>query len=128
MVLGIIALYVIDKSRNGAVLVISKLLGELTFEHLVLFFATIMVAGGLATFLTIFFSKFFARNIYKIKYNKVCSSIILLIFTLVMLISGFFGILILITSTFIGLLTISLGINRSHMMGSLLLPTIIFFL
>ncbi len=128
MVLSIMALYVIDKSRNGAMLVISKLIEGLTFEYLILFFATTMVVGGIATYLTIFFSKFFARNIYKIKYNKVCTSIILLIFTLVLLISGIFGILILVTSTFVGLLTISLGIGRSHMMGCLLLPTIIFFL
>lgn len=128
MVLSIMALYVINKSRNGAMVVISKLIGGLTFEYLLLFFATTLLVGGIATYLTIFFSRFFARNICKIKYNKICLSIIFLIFILVFLISGIFGILILFTSTSIGLLTISLGINRSHMMGCLLLPTILFFI
>jgi len=128
MVLSLIALYVINKPRNGAILVVSKLIEEITREQLILFLGVSFLVGIIATILTINFSKIFAKNISKINYNKTCLTIILLISVLVLLISGLFGILILITSTFIGILTITLGINRSHMMGSLLLPVILYFI
>tara|TARA_Y100000310_G_scaffold343563_2_gene451819 strand:+ start:813 stop:2012 length:1200 start_codon:yes stop_codon:yes gene_type:complete len=128
MVFSLIALYVINKSRNGAILVVSKLMNEFTKEHLILFLIISLIVGVIATYLTIFFSKTFAKNISKIDYNKTCIFILILIFSLVSLISGFFGLLVLITSTFIGILTITLNVNRSHMMGSLLLPVIIYFL
>ena len=40
MIVSFIALYVIDKARNGSVVVISKILGEFNMSYLILFLLT----------------------------------------------------------------------------------------
>jgi putative membrane protein len=47
---------------------------------------------------------------------------------LVFLFTGLLGLLILIVATFIGLLPVEWGVRRSHCMGVLLIPIILYFL
>jgi len=47
---------------------------------------------------------------------------------LVLLFTGIMGPLILIIATFIGLIPIHWGVRRSHCMGVLLIPVILYFL
>ena len=53
---------------------------------------------------------------------------LLVIFILVAIISGWLGILILIISTSLGLLTELKQITKSQMMGCLIIPVIIYFI
>lgn len=98
---------------------------NLNIENLILFLIIYLIVGIIVTHLTIFFSKSFSKNISKIDYTKSYTRIIALIFFLVFLI---FGTLLLINSTFIGILNISLGRSRSQMIGLLSLPVIIYFI
>ena len=66
--------------------------------------------------------------ITKINYRYLCISIILLIFVLVTLISGFLGLIVLITATFTGIIPQVKVIGRNHMMGCLLLPVMLYFM
>jgi putative membrane protein len=127
MVLSFIALYTIDKARNGAVIAISKLIQDFSLNHLVLFLAVSLIVAGIATFLTINLSKIFSKIMSKINYTKLCISIIFLIIILVTIISGPLGLLILFTSTALGIVPAELGIGRNHLMGVLLLPVIFYF-
>ena len=60
MVLSFVALYTINKARNGAVVVISKILGEISLSHLVLFIGAALFTAGIATILSLTL----AKNIY----------------------------------------------------------------
>lgn len=128
MVLSILGLYVIDKARNGAIVVVSELLGEFNMSHLILFFGVAMVAAGIATFLTIIFSKLFSNIMSKVNYNALCVSVICLITILVALMSGPIGLLILVVSTALGIVPVEANIGRNHLMGCLLLPVILYFM
>ncbi|KHO48741.1 MAG: hypothetical protein QJ16_C0004G0001, partial [archaeon GW2011_AR1] len=66
-------------------------------------------------------------KIEKINYEKTSYAILVILLIVVFLVSGFMGILILIASTFTGIYCISLNVKRTNMMGSLILPTILFY-
>jgi len=87
-----------------------------------------MISAGIAAMSTIYLSKFFSKHITKVNYQILVLSIISLIIFLVLLISGFHGFLILITATFIGILPTLKNIGKNHLMGSLMLPIILFYL
>ena len=127
MVLSLVTLYVIGKARNGAVVVVSKLI-EISFNDLLVFMAIALIVGGLATILACKLSKIFSKVLERVNYMKLCIGIICLISVLVFVLTGFLGMLILIVSTAVGLIPALKNVNRSHMMGCLLIPVILYLI
>jgi len=66
MIVAFLALYSIDKARNGSVVVVSKLLENFTLNHLILFLGVSLIAAGGATFLTVKFAKIFSKFMVKV--------------------------------------------------------------
>ena len=128
MMISFIALYVIDKARNGSVIAISKLLGNFTINDLILFIGAALLVGGIATFVTLKIAKIFSKIMTKLNYQKVIISIIILIMVMTYVLSNWFGLLILVVSTMVGLIPPLKGIGRNHLMGCLIIPVILFFL
>ena len=127
-VLSFISLYVIDKARNGTIVGISQLLEKISLNQFILFLSVCMIAAGLGAVSTIYISKIFAKYIEKVNYELLILSIISMVALLVLIISGFYGFLILITSTFIGIIPTLKNIGKTHLMGSLMIPVILFYL
>ncbi len=134
MGLSFITLYSIQKTRTGAAVAVSKLIPELTLINLFYLITTIFIAGIISFFIAIFLSKLATKNIHKFNYSKLSISILIILTILVILFSdmfnilgGFTGLLIFITGAALGIATILLGIRRMHLMGCLLLPTILFY-
>lgn len=123
-----ITLYLISKTRTGAAAAIKEIIGNLSFNSLILILIIILISGIISFFLTKNLAKFFSQKIHKINYTKI--SIITLIFLsiIILTISKFTGLIVFIVSTLIGLLCIFLKIRRTNMMGCLLIPTILFYL
>ncbi|HLD15607.1 MAG TPA: tripartite tricarboxylate transporter permease [Candidatus Nanoarchaeia archaeon] len=128
MFISIIALFTIEKARNGAIVIVSKIIQTLTLQNLIIFVAVSLVASGLASILTLFFAKKFSKLISKINYRLLCLSIILLIVILSFVFSGFLGFFVLVISTSVGLIPALKGFGRNHLMGCLLLPVILYFM
>ncbi|MCH8003093.1 MAG: tripartite tricarboxylate transporter permease [Nanoarchaeota archaeon] len=127
MAVSLVSLYTINKARNGAVLAIRELLTSIDLNTLILFLATILFAGGIAVFLALFLTRIFVKIIDKVNYSMLCVSVISLITILVFYFSSWMGILILIISTAIGIVPNIVNVKRSHSMGCLMLPVILFF-
>tara|TARA_Y100000310_G_C20686865_1_gene819572 strand:+ start:2764 stop:3978 length:1215 start_codon:yes stop_codon:yes gene_type:complete len=128
MGLSFIALYTIQKTRTGAAVAISKLIPNLSLTELFYIIATIIIAGIISFFITIFISKKIARNISKISYSKISIAILAILLLVTIYFTGFLGLLIFITSIALGITTIQIGIKRIHLMGALLIPTILFYI
>jgi putative membrane protein len=128
MGLSFIALYSIQKTRTGAAVAISKLIPELTLSNLLYIILTIIIAGLIAAFITIQLSKLIAKRINKISYSKISITILIILTTLTIYFTGILGLIVLITSTALGIATIQLGIKRIHLMGALLVPTILYYI
>ncbi len=128
MILALITMFTIEKARNGSIIVVQQLIGEIDINILIVFLSIALIAGGIATLLTLEVSKIFSKVMNYINYRILSLSIITFIATLVFYFSGFIGFFILIISTAIGLLPAYTGIARHHAMGVLLLPVILYFL
>lgn len=134
MGLSFITLYSIQKTRTGAAAAVSKLIPELTRNNLYLIILSIIIAGLIAFSLTIFLAKFFSKNIHKIEYSKLSKIILIILFIIITIfsdttISGkLLASLVFFTSTSLGIFTILSEIKRMHLMGCLLVPTILFYL
>src|SRR3989344_11729 len=127
MLISISTAYVLDKARNGAILSVNELLGKIGFSEMILFLGVALVAGGMASLLTLKISKLFASFMSKVNYSKLAWSIIIFITLLTVYFDGFIGCLILVLATAIGLITSFWGVGKNHLMGCLILPVILYF-
>ena len=127
MSMSFVTLFLIQKSRTGAAAAISQIT-QLNFSQLSLILTTIFLTSLIAIPLTLQISKLFAKNIHKIPYVKVSITILILLTTITIFFSGFLGLLVFITATFLGLTAIEFQTRRSFLMGAILIPTILFYL
>ena len=128
MAVSLVSLYTINKARNGAVLAIRELLTTIDLNTLIIFLATILFAGGIAAFLALYLAKFFIKLVEKVNYSYLAISVIILITILVFYFSSWLGLLILAVATAIGIVPNIVNVKRSHSMGCLMLPVILFFI
>ena len=128
MAVSFITLYIIDKTRNGSVVIISKILSLFSLNYLILFLGCGLFVAGISTFLTQYFSKVFSKIITKINYKILCISIILFITFITIHLSGILGLLILVVATSLGIIPTLKGVGKNHLMGCLLIPVILHFL
>jgi len=126
--MSLATLYVLNKARNGSIVAISKLMESFNLTHIVIFLFTALIAGSAAVFLALKIGKIFSKLITKINYKKLVISIILFIALLTIILTGPLGFFILITSTFMGIIPAIVKTTRTHSMGCLLLPVIIYFI
>ena len=130
----VVVLFIILRSRSGAALAVMELtaIDEWTAiimpTNLAYLLITLLLGGTLSYFLTLKVGKIFARRFANVPYALVIKLTISLVVILVFLFTGVVGILILIVATFIGLLPVNWGVRRSHCMGILLIPIILYFL
>ena len=124
---SLVTLYTLDKARDGAIVVVSEIIGELTISKFLVLLLTALIAGGLATILCMALTRGFSKFISKVNYKMLCISIIAFVATLVFYFSSFVGLLILAISTAIGLVSPLKNIGRNNAMGCLLLPVILYF-
>ena len=128
MGLSFVVVYSISKSRTGAAAAVRDLLQSITLQDLTLIIISLVIAGTVSYVLGIKISKIFAKNITKISYGKISLAAIIFLAAIVVIFSNFLGVIVFITSTLLGIFAIQSGIKRIHLMGCLLLPTIIYYL
>lgn len=126
-IFSFVSLYTIDNPRSGVATMIGKVL---EFD-----FPTLMLLVGVTSFITVFATFLHVRigglamNLAgRINYRDLSIASIFLVIFLVYLITGLFGVLVALLATCIGLLPIFAGVSRTHCMGVLLVPTILYFL
>lgn len=127
-VLSLVALFVLNKARNGSIVAVQKLFPEiLTPQILILFLATTLIAGGMGVIIALALGKIFARCITLVRYEKLVVSIILFIVFLTFILSGWRGLIVLVASTAIGIIPATVKTARTHSMACLLVPVMIYF-
>lgn len=126
--LSLLTLYVLEKARNGAVIVVQELLQSITLIQVMAFLSVALVAGSAAVFLALKIGKTFSKLISKVDYKKLVLSVIIVIAILVFALTGFIGAFILAISTAVGLIPAIVKVKRTHAMGCILLPVMLYFL
>ncbi|MEM4397070.1 MAG: tripartite tricarboxylate transporter permease [Candidatus Woesearchaeota archaeon] len=127
VVFSLVTFYILGKAKDGSLVVLSKLI-KIDFQIFLILIFVMLFSGSISIFLVFYFSKIFTKIILKINYQILVLVIIFFIFLMSFILNGLLGILILISSTSIGLLAPLKGVARNHAMGCLLLPVIFYFL
>ena len=123
-----ITIYAISRTRTSAAVVQQKILGTISWKILLLILIVFLVVGVFSFFLTLTLAKIFSKKMNKIKYPLASFITLIVLTAIVFLVSGIFGVVVLIVAALTGIYCVSLGVRRTSMMGCLLLPTIIFYL
>jgi len=125
---SIFSLYLISNPRSGVSVIIQDLFGEVSLELFLVFALTMVVSGAIAYFIHLRLGYLFSLYASRVDFKKLCIMALLLVVLMVGLLTGPLGLLIMSASTLIGLVPALAGISRTHSMGCLLIPSIIFFL
>jgi putative membrane protein len=121
-----VALYAIGRARSGASVAVEQLM-EVGFKELVFLVGIALFVGGIAVILHMKLGHFAARNIGRLPYRATCIAVIASIVGLTIYYSGLIGLLILAIATAIGILPAVVNVKRTHAMGVIMLPCILYF-
>lgn len=126
--LSFITLFVIGRTRTGAAVAIKEILETITLPDLAIIIGTIIISGILAFIIAVNISKLFAKHITKINYRIISFIVLGILLIITIIFSNILGLLVFITATSLGVFTILSGARRINLMGSLLIPVILFYL
>ncbi len=126
LVYSLLALYLIGNPRSGIAVAVSKLI-EVGFNELLMLISVIIISTGLGVFLTLKLTRISLKFLKQLNYSKLCLWTLIFIYILIFIFSGPLGLIIGTISMFIGLIPNYTNIRRTHSMGCLLLPTILWF-
>ncbi len=92
------------------------------------FFAAILLTALFSYFSTVWIGNNAHSILRKLDYTKLCTGVLAGLTIMVFLFTGLFGLFIFIISTPIGMLPSFMKVRKSHAMGVILLPVILYFL
>ena len=130
----VVIMFITLRPRSGATIAVSQLapLEEWTTlfmpVNLSYFLIALLLGATLSYFLTLEVGKLFAKHFSKMPYALIVKTTITMVSVLVFLFTGIVGVFVLLVATFIGLIPVHWGVRRSHCMGVLMIPVILYFL
>jgi putative membrane protein len=126
-ILSIATYYILNKARNGSIIAVQQLIDTISLNQVIIILIIILFVGSFAVFLALNLGKGFLVIINKVNYKKLILSIITFIFFLTIILSSYIGIIILLTSTAVGLIPAIKKTTRTLGMGCLILPVLSYF-
>jgi putative membrane protein len=130
----IVVLFLIARARSGVALAVSELLPIEPWTSLMMpvglvyFLIALLLSGVVSFFLVLRIGKMFARSFARVPYTLLISMTLMFMVVLVFLFTGIWGLLVFGVAVCIGLIPVLWGVRRSHCMGVLLVPVILYFL
>ena len=128
-IIMLVTMSITGKGRSGTMIIIGDILGSSVVGPLNICFLLLLLTASFAAFLgyvsTIYCGKVMSRivnHVDTILLNRAC---IVLVVILVILMTGPYGLLILVISTALGFLPIKAGIGRVYLTGCLLIPALL---
>lgn len=126
--ISFIALYLISRARSGAAVALQNIFPTISLFTLLTAVGLTLVALGISAAICLFLGRTAAKLVANINLGRINKAVLLLLLLASFVFNGFFGVLVFLTASSIGMLAVKIGVRRSFCMGVLLLPTIIFYL
>lgn len=128
-IFSLIALYIIQKTRSGAMVAINKLADVNTwdFSVIVILLIVIVYVSVISYYTTIYLGDRIAVFLSRINYSKLCAAVLAGLSVIVLMFTGWFGFVIFLISTPIGMIASFAKIRKTHAMGVIMLPVIMYF-
>ncbi len=127
MLFTLVVLYCVGKTRSGAAWIISQMSQEIAYGDIWVVVLVCVIASYISAVITLKVGKFFILRASVLPYRGMLVCVMGFITFLVSITTGLMGLMVLFTCFFIGLFSILMGLRRTHLMGFLMLPTILYF-
>ena len=130
-VFALVTLSVTGKGRSGTMLAVSDILGNSvsgTGSVFVAMLLTVSIAIVLGYLITIGSGKLLSRTVAGKSLGHVNFIVIVSVISLVFLMTGIIGIVVLSASVALGLIPTAAGVSRVHLTGCLTVPATVFYL
>ncbi len=126
----LVVLYVIGKSRSGAMIAVNEIYDAAMWDSsvLIVFVTVIFFVSLISYFSTVIAGERASAVLPHINYQVMCIAVLIVITAMVVLFTGWFGLIIFLSSVPLGLMPTYAKVRRSHLMGVLMLPLIIMFM
>jgi len=125
VVVSLVTWFVLDKARNGAVVILQQLVGEVSFSLFIFVLGAVLFSVGLATIASLNIAKLYGKVMAKLNYGLVCVCVLIFLNILVLMLSGGLGLLAFWVACAVGVLAPLTGVSRSHAMGCLIVPLLL---
>ncbi|MEN6293664.1 MAG: tripartite tricarboxylate transporter permease [Methanobacterium sp.] len=130
---SLVMIFLIGNPRSGIAVYVNNILQNFDFNHLLFFVFTSLTAVSISVFLCLKLGDIVSELIEKINYRKLSCfvitfmSLLVVGFALWYRANLFFMLLAYLTAVALGLLPHYLGVNKSNLMGVLIVPAIVVY-
>lgn len=130
---SLVMIFLIGNPRSGIAVYVKNILQNFDFNHLIFFVFAALTAVSISVFLCLKLGDIVSESIERINYRKLSWIVIIFMSLLVVGFSLwyraniFFMLLVYITAIALGLLPHYLGVNKSNLMGVLIVPAIVIY-
>jgi len=126
VIYSVLALYLLGNARSGIAVAVGNLMA-VGLDQVLLFLSVIVASAGIGAYLTLRLTKTAVAFLRRTNYSKLCLLAFASMIGMIYFFSDLTGVAIALVALSIGLIPNVAGIKRSHCMGCLIIPTIIFF-
>jgi putative membrane protein len=130
---SLVLIFLIGNPRSGIAVYVNNILQNFDFAHLIFFVFTALTAVSISLVLCLKLGDIASESIERINYEKLTKVVIAFMSLLVIAFSLWyhanilFMVVVYITAIALGLLPHYLGVNKSNLMGVLILPAIVLY-
>jgi putative membrane protein len=128
-IFSLVALFVIQRARSGAMVAIDGLINvnEWELSTIIILLIVIIYISIISYYTTIYLGDRIAGFLSKINYSKLCAAVLAGLTLMVIMFTGWFGLVVFLISTQVGMIASFAKIRKTHAMGVILLPVITYF-
>jgi putative membrane protein len=128
-IFSLVALFVIQRARSGAMVAIDGLINvnEWELSTIIILLIVIIYISIISYYTTIYLGDRIAGFLSKINYSKLCAAVLTGLTLMVIMFTGWFGLVVFLISTPVGMIASFAKIRKTHAMGVILLPVITYF-
>ena len=130
---SLMAIYLIGNPRSGIAVFIDKIIENFDVNYLLLFVFVSLTAVAISTFFCLKLGDILIKHINRINYSKLSKlvitfmSVLVFFFALMEHTNLLYILLVYLTSISLGLIPHYIGVNKSNLMGVLIVPAIIIY-
>jgi putative membrane protein len=128
MGLSYVTVYSINKARTGTAAGVKELLKTISSNDLTIILISIILSGIFAFIIALFLSRLFAKFMNKINYKTLNYIIISILLIVNIFLTNSLGLLVLLTSSCLGIFAVLSNSRRINLMACLILPSITYYL
>ncbi len=125
---SIFALYLMGNPRSGISVIMQDIFNQLSFPLLLALCLVMLVSGIIAYKIHLFLGRQFSIFAGRINFQLLSASGFVFVISMIFAMTGSFGLGIAFVSMTVGLVPVLVGVSRTHCMGCLLVPTLLFYL